>query len=312
MLKELSARLARIVEQKRLKQKLERDLYAVETELQDKSARFASLSLQLDKEKVDVEKLEHMSLTTLFYSVLGNREQQLEKERQELLSAQLAYQQTKHQVKFLEQERISLMQQLAGLADIESEYEILLSEKEHLLRQSNQIVANELIELSEQIANLNSEVKEITEAITAGNSVISGLEQIIESLESAKNWGTWDMLGGGFVATAIKHSEVDEARNGINDVQAKMSQLTRELADVRKGIELQIDFTEFESFADFFLDGLIFDWIVQSKIVDSLEQSKKAKDIVAQAVKELEGLIEIAQNKNSDLKEKRVLIIERT
>jgi len=312
MLKELSEQLARTVEQKRLKQKLERNLYAVETELQDKSARFAALSIQLDKEKVDVEKLEHMSLTTLFYSVLGSREQQLEKERQELLSAQLSYQQTKHQVEFLEQERTSLLQQLDKLADVESEYELILSKKEDLLRQSNQAVANELIALSEQIANLNSEVKEISEAIAAGNDVISGLEQVIESLESAKNWGTWDMLGGGFIATAIKHSAVDEARNGINDVQVKMNQLTRELADVRKSVELQIDIAELESFADFFLDGLIFDWIVQSKIVDSLERSKKAKDIIVQAVKELEGLKGITQNKNNDLQEKRALIIERT
>ena len=312
MIQELSIRLSKIIKQKRLKNKLEQDLRTVEIELQDQSARFASLSIKLVKEKVDVEKLERTSLTALFSSVLGSREQQLEKERQELLSAQLSYQQTKHQVEFLEKERNSLLQQLDRLADVESEYELLLSEKEHLLCQSNQAVAYELIELSEQIANFNSEIKEITEAISAGKSVISSLEQLIESLESAKNWGTWDLLGGEFLATAIKHSKIDDARKGINDVQTKMSQLTRELADVRKSVELQIDITELASFADFFIDGLIVDWIVQSKIVDSLEQSKKAKDIIVQAVKELEGLKEITQNKNNNLQEKRAQIIEST
>ena len=312
MIQELSIRLSKIIKQKRLKNKLEQDLRTVEIELQDQSARFASLSIKLVKEKVDVEKLERTSLTALFSSVLGSREQQLEKERQELLSAQLSYQQTKHQVEFLEKERNSLLQQLDRLADVESEYELLLSEKEHLLCQSNQAVAYELIELSEQIANFNSEIKEITEAISAGKSVISSLEQLIESLESAKNWGTWDLLGGEFLATAIKHSKIDDARKGINDVQTKMSQLTRELADVRKSVELQIDITELESFADFFIDGLIFDWVVQSKIVGSLEQSKKAKDIIVQAVNELEGIKENTQNKNNYLQEKRAQIIENT
>lgn len=120
------------------------------------------------------------------------------------------------------------------------------------------------------------------------------------------------MLGGEFLATAIKHSKIDDARNGINDVQTKMSRLTRELADVRKSVELQIDITELESIADFFIDGLIFDWVVQSKIVDSLEQSKKAKDIIVQAVKELEGLKDITQNKNNNLQEKRARILENT
>jgi len=195
MILELSTRLSIIIKQKRLKNKLEQDLRTVEIELQDQSARFASLSEKLEKEKVDVEKLERTSLTALFSSVLGSREQQLEKERQELLSAQLSYQQTKHQVEFLEKERNSLLQQLDRLADVESEYELLLSEKEHLLCQSNQAVAYELIELSEQTANFNSEIKEITEAISAGNSVISGLEQLIESLERTKKLGNLGFVG---------------------------------------------------------------------------------------------------------------------
>ena len=312
MLQELSARLSKIIEQKRLKKKLEQDLHAVETELRNKSARFESLGAQLDKEKVDVEKLGQISLTALFYSVLGSREQQLEKERQELLSAQLLYQQTKHQLEFLEQERNYLSQQLDKLTGVESEYELVLSEKEHLLRQSNQAVANELIEFSQQIANLDSEGKEITEAITAGNDVISGLERVINSLESAENWGAWDVLGGGPISTAMKHSRIDEARNDISDIQTKMSRFTRELADVRKSVDLHIDIEEFASFADFFFDGLIVDWIVQSKIVDSLEQSNNAKGMIVQAVKELEGLKQIAQNKKSDLQEKRAMLIERT
>ncbi len=312
MLEELSARLTKALERKRLKQKLEQDFRAVERELQEESARFASLSNQLEKERVDVEKLERTSLTTLFYSILGGREEQLEKERQELLVAQLSFQQTKHQVEYLERERDRLLEQLDRLADIESEYEALLSDKERLLRQSNQAVAGELIRISEQIAVLNAEIKEISEAIHAGKSVISGLDQTIEALESATSWGTWDLLGGGIIATAIKHSRVDDARDTIHDVQTKMSQLTRELADVRKSSELHIDITELESFADFFLDGLIFDWIVQAKIVDSLERSKEAKDSVLQAVEELEGLKRSAQNRNRDLQERRALIIERS
>jgi len=133
----------------------------------------------LEKEKVDVEKLERTSLTALFYSVLGSREEQLEKERQEFLAAQLHYQQMKRQVGFLQQEQNSLLQRLDKLTGIEAEYEYLLSEKERLLHESNQTGANELLVFSEQIANLTSEVKEITEAITVGNDVIAGLEEVI-------------------------------------------------------------------------------------------------------------------------------------
>ena len=100
MLEDLSTQLSKSIEEKRLKQKFEQDLQATKTELREESEKLAGLKSQLDKEKVDVEKLEGTSLTSLFYSVLGSREEQLEKERQELLAAQLSYQQTKRQLPF--------------------------------------------------------------------------------------------------------------------------------------------------------------------------------------------------------------------
>lgn len=312
MLQELSTRLSKVVEQKRLKKKLEQDLYSVATELQEQSARFVSLGIQLEKEQVDVDKLERTSLTALFYSVLGSREQQLEKERQELLSAQLQYQQAKRQVEFLQQEQNSLLQRLDKLTGVETEYELLLLEKERLLRGSDQTVTNELLSFSEQIANLNAERKEITEAMTAGNLVVAGVEQVIQSLESAENWGTWDILGGGLLSTAVKHSRINEARNEISDVQIKISQFKRELADVQKRVELQIDIGELESFADFFFDGLIIDWIVQSKIVQSLERSETAKSMIIEAVRELGNLKEITQKEIQDVEAKRAQLIEQT
>jgi len=131
-------------------------------------------------------------------------------------------------------------------------------------------------------------------------------------LESAENWGTWDIFGGGLLSTAVKHSRIDNARNEISDVQIKMSQFKRELADVEKNVELQIDIGGLESFADFFFDSLIIDWIVQSKIVQSLERSETARDVIVKSVNELEDLKKIAQNKVRDIQEKRALLIEHT
>ena len=85
-------------------------------------------------------------------------------------------------------------------------------------------------------------------------------------------------------------------------VRSGRLQLVRER--VRANLEL-------DRFADFFFDGLIVDWIVQSKIVQSLEQSETAKDRIIVAVKELENLREITQNKIGDTEEKRAQLIER-
>lgn len=285
-------------------------MHAVKTELHDQTARLASLRIRLNKERMDIEELERISLTALFYLLLGSHEQQLEKERQEHLSAQLLYQQTEQQVEFLEQEQNSLSRQLDPLVNVEAEYESLLVEKENLLRQVNNPVASELIKCVEQIAALDSEINEISEAIAAGNVVIFRLNQVMKSLKSAENWGTWDLLGGGLISTAIKHSRVDDARKGIHNVQKGISQFKRELADVGKHVDLQINIGEFESFADFVFDGLIIDWVVQSKISRSLARSSSVNLKIYQTVTELEDQKKLFQDKRDDLIKKRVQIIE--
>jgi chromosome segregation ATPase len=253
-----------------------------------------------------------MSLTALFYWALGSRDEQLEKERQELLSAQLRHRQAKRQLELLQEEKRSLSARLDALAGVEADYESLLSQKEGLLRQSDQVVARELMGFSEQIAHLNAEHTELSEATAAGKDALLGLQQVIESLESAGNWGTWDMLGGGLISTAIKHSRIDEARQGIEAVQAKMSQLKRELADVREHIELQIEIGELAYFADLFFDGLITDWIVQSRIEDSRRQAEGAKDTIARALRELERLQAQTEDRLREVREKRERLLERT
>ena len=306
MVPELSVRLSNVIEGKRRKKKLEGDVITVEKELREKSSRLASLGALLAKEEVDVQKLERTSLTTLFYSVLGSREEKLEKERQELLSVQFQYQQTKHQVAYLERELAYIQGQLDTLENVEAEYKALLSEKEALLRGADQEISSQLIAYAEQSGGLVSKLKELSEAIRAGKDVLASLEGVLASLESAKNWGTWDMLGGGLISTIVKHDRIDDARDGIYEVQAKLDSFERELSDVREQIELGIDIGEFETFADYFFDSLIFDWAVQSKINASLERTLNAKDVLIGVLEELKTLEANVQTELSNLVEKRV------
>ena len=47
--------------------------------------------------------------------------------------------------------------------------------------------------------------KEKREAIDAGNRALKSLRNAQDNLNSAKNWGLWDMFGGGFISTMAKH-----------------------------------------------------------------------------------------------------------
>ena len=312
MLSDISDRLTQVIEKRRLRDKLSLDLKQVEQELTEKSGLMDTILQQLKREQVDVEKLERLSLTALFYTVLGSKEQQVEKERQELLAAQLKYQQAKGAVERLRGDQAYMEQQLAGLRGVDDEYNSLLARKEVLLRQANLQVATELMHLSEQIANKQAERREIDEAITAATGVLASLDKVIDSLQSAEGWGTWDMLGGGLLSTVIKHSRIDDARDAVQDVQAKMSRFNRELADVHRSTDIKIEISGLDIFADYFFDSLIVDWIVQSKIQNSLEQARQVKDRIVMAAKSLGKLRNDVLSQMQRLNEQRALSIEKS
>ena len=62
---------------------------------------------------------------------------------------------------------------------------------------------------------------------------------------------------------------------------------SRELQDVEGHMDLDIDLNDFLTFADFFFDGLIADWLVQSKINHARSQVEEAIRRVEQVLERL-------------------------
>lgn len=248
------------------------------------------LKEQLDKEDLDVANLEGKSLSHLFYSVLGNLDKKLEKEREEALAARLKYDQASEDLKNVEAEIIRLEAEETANRKWEDIYQRLYNEKREQLIESGSKTGEEILNLSQRITTLKNYAKEIKEAIEAGEAVMIHLKSAEESLESAKGWGTWDLLGGGLIADLAKHSHIDDAKEAVSKAQKKMINFRSELADVKMICELSIDISDFAKFADFFFDGLLADWHMQSKISNSLDSVSKTKDRINKALIKLKTM----------------------
>ena len=269
-------------------QRLKRQLELARQSLVHERQTFKSLDEQLHKERQDVEKLDGLSLSGLFYTVLGSKEEQEQRERQEYLSARLKHARGKFSVQALETEIAGLEARLERLAGAEERYESLLAQKEKLLASQPGSAAQELLDLSEEIGENRLERREFTEAIQAGEQALSGLKRVRDAMQSASNWGVWDLLGGGLVATAVKHTRIDDARAEAYKVQELLRRFRRELADIDDlNREILTGIDGFETFADYFLDGLIFDWIVQKKIDRSLDNTRKMIEKVHSLLRDL-------------------------
>ena len=129
--------------------------------------------------------------------------------------------------------------------------------------------------------------KEIDEAIASGERALVSLKEAQNKLNSARNWGIFDMLGGGLIADIIKHSKMNDASTYLEEAKRDLLVFQKELQDVQETVDLKVDVDGFLTFADFFFDGIIMDYVVQSKIAEARKQIEQAIPLVEGLVNDL-------------------------
>lgn len=278
-------------------------------DLEKKNSQRMELKEVLDKERKDVEKLEGLSMSAVLLTLVGKKYEKLDKEKEEYLLATLKYEELEKQIKKLEMEIKNIRGDLAKFDNIDQRYKNLIKEKENLIIKeggsSGIGLKNSLVKIDE----IQIDIKEIKEAINAGETTLNALEKVREKLATAKGWGTWDLLGGGIISDIAKHSAIDKANVIAVEVQEHLLVFKKELSDVNEFTQIQVNLSSFVSFADFFLDGIFADWFVQSKINSSLDNVHSTIGKIEEIISGLEqNLIHLENQMEEEILEtKRIL-----
>ena len=131
---------------------------------------------------------------------------------------------------------------------------------------------------------------EIKEAIYAGEQALYSLDEAKQKLSSARNWGLLDLLGGNFLSGMMKHSQMNEAEECLRRARDAMQVFRRELKDVNLPADIHIETSDFLSFADFFFDGFLADYLVQSRISKTRSQINDAIIRIGEVLVELKRM----------------------
>lgn len=130
---------------------------------------------------------------------------------------------------------------------------------------------------------------EIEEAIVAGRRAAEALSRAESALYSAKSFGLWDMLGGGFISGMLKHSRMNQAQAEMECAQRELARFKKELADVQLTGTINIQFDGMTKFFDLFCDNIFVDMMVQSRIKDMIANLQQTRYQVENAVHRLEN-----------------------
>ena len=132
--------------------------------------------------------------------------------------------------------------------------------------------------------------KERQEAIRAGERALDSLKETEYYLGGARLWGIVDLFGGKGISGILKHSKIRTAARTMEQAKADLRAFQKELKDVRAIGGLNIDIGGFLTFADFFFDGIIADYLVQSKINNARKQVAEAIAQVEEILDSLHGM----------------------
>ena len=276
----------------------------------ERQAKVDETAQSFRKEQDDVDKLEKGGVHAFLLTLIGHKEERLDKERREALAAKLQYDQARSDLEYLENKLNGLIRERDGLQDAPEQLEALWTEKAELVKAMGGQTGARLVELDRQLADLSHQQKELEEAISAGENAKRLLGQVHDDLDSARSWGTWGMLGGGLIATMAKYDWLDSAQSSIRAAQRALSAFRTELADVSQLQVPSIQIGEFATFADYFFDDIFSDWFVQSGIKKAQERVSEIRMKLTAALRDLEAASQDLNDQQASLKREREELLD--
>lgn len=254
--------------------RIRRRLEGTEAQYKEAERLRDSLHRQLTKEQQDVIKLGKFSFANKIKEWTGKWDEQMEREINEVAEAELKYNEAAKTVTDLQAELSRLKEQSKNpdFQYVDEDWEDFLREKESWIRQNDSVATATLQKITDDRIRIRSLMREIDEAIEAGNKAVRALDAALDKLGNAEGLSMWDtFLGGGLLVSALKYSEMNSSDDLVHRAQRALRHYETELMDVQNvaSESFQVNHNDFFTFTDIFFDNIFSDWMVHSRITDA-------------------------------------------
>ena len=263
----------------------------------------------LEKEYKDVVALERKSIGWIFKNVLGDKEQQMEIERQEYLQAVLNHKECLKEIKILEFEIDILTEKVNAMGDVEKEYAILLLTRERQILTGTGKHRAAIKQFDQQADDAFQLKREIFQAKIVGTKIKTRLEKMIIELGKAAELGIWNLKA--YNDMKIKTGPVSNAQKLYYEIKPLLLDFKTELEDIYKHrkIKLTAGLENLDDLSNVYYGNLISDWVVQRTIRNALANMESLQDRIIRVLQSLEVEIQRADQTIAYSKERKKALI---
>ena len=223
--------LAQQVERKRQLAVLEDSVSRQIMDIQDKVSR---LKAEWRAEEADVEKLKKMSLTAIFYQIIGKKEEKLEKEQQEALTAAACYQTAQAELDGLWKQREILREERMQLAGCDVRFEEAKKARAEELKNAGSEEGRRILELETALGCIEGQKRELQEAQDAGQLALETTRQVQKELDGRIS----AIVDGGICRVGVASTILD--MSGTNPVILRQGSITKEQLEQVLGISVHV------------------------------------------------------------------------
>ncbi|WP_291650382.1 hypothetical protein [Clostridium sp.] len=270
----------KLEEEKNTLKKLKAKISNIDVEISKTNESLETLKQILTKEKKDVDNLESFSLSYLYYKIKGSIDEKLSKEKLEFLEAQARFLEKEDYLNRLISNKKQILKDINAIGDIDFKYDELLNNSAEYVLKLNNKKSETVLFILNKLKNASLELKEIQEALLEGDKLIPYIDKAISNLNSAQNWGIYDMMGGDLIATMAKRSKMDDASKSINSIKVMLNRYNNELKDLSNEINVSLNLDSMSGVMDYLFDNFFTDYFVQGKINSALDSTKNLKSKV--------------------------------
>ncbi|MFX0020166.1 MAG: zinc ribbon domain-containing protein [Promethearchaeota archaeon] len=236
------------------------------------------------KEKKDYDSLLKLSFSSIKARLSGDLDEKKRREEAEYLEALANFEYVEKEYKNLDDDAKKTQVEINRIQELKTRIPVIEKEMEELLVQLTTGKTTDKLKRfelqNEQIQNKLRRAREIENQFIEADSLLQQAENYLDNslnkLRSAEGLGTWDIFfRGGFFVDAMKHGDLNSAKNDINQAQTLIRR-AKDLVDIID--EIYIDFEAPNMFFDMFFDNFFFDMFGNAKIHRTRERVELAFD----------------------------------
>jgi hypothetical protein len=256
---------------------------------------------QLELEQADVESWSGSGLKVILWRVIGRLDDRQHTEGEQLVDAATDYAEKQSAADALVAEYERLVAQQRRFQLLAGGLDGARTRAQSAVIAARPDLVDAMASTGQRATEARALETEIDEAHTACRSALDAAQLASNQFRKAQSLGTYDLLGGGIIASAAKRNRVEGGLHHLDTMHRAIDRLRCEVADLPQNVLVPAGLETLSSpwTFDVWFDNLFSDWAMQNRIKDTAKKVNDARASLSKLESSLAAQLTAARSEAS-------------